>query len=144
MKKVKLKKKCCNEEYYGHFCNYCDKIFFSESFCCIRGGIKLLYQTYILNEYGYEKDILDCIKFIPIIFSLMFFLDVSCILFISKRRTIKNVIFSSYFIKESYGTFSFVIIGSLISILYYLIFLIFSHILYIIFLFLVFKRCQNK
>ena len=138
------KRICCNDYFFGHFCNYCDQIIIPDSYCCIRGGIKLLFQDNLLNgKYGYKEEIFDCIKFIPIIFFFIFFVNISCVLFVNKRRTIKNVIFSSYNLKDSYGTFSFLAICSLISILYYLIFLIFSNILYIIFLFLVFLRCRN-
>ena len=38
------KEKCCDVYEYGYICNYCGKIYYTSSLCCIKNGIKVSFE----------------------------------------------------------------------------------------------------
>ena len=49
------KKKCCDSYSYGYICNFCGKIFFDNSFCCIKTGFKISYEENLFKNISGNK-----------------------------------------------------------------------------------------
>jgi hypothetical protein len=136
------KKKCCDSYSYGYICNFCGKIFFDNSFCCIKTGFKISYEENLFNiEFN---DIRQYIIFFPIITYIIFLFNLFGALFYFRRTKIDNDDFSSYDQRNSkLWYFGQVLVGFSL-ILYSLIYAIPFLILYIVILIKIIKNKFSK
>ena len=129
--------KCCNYPNFGHICDYCKQIIFSDRYCCRKGALKKSITDILINgHYGLkEKNFIDCLKLLPLFFSLLFSICIFASLFFFLR--FKNS-FQCYGYKEkdiifvSFGLF--ILIAILFSFIYFFLFSVIHLIFFIIIL----------
>ena len=125
---------------YGHVCEYCGQIYFEDSLCCTKNGIKVACQKVLLNGQ-YFNSFRNWIKFFPFIFLFAFSMIFLWGLFFYRRMKYKNDIFSSFIRIETTYTIIVMLFSLFLIIIYSLIFSI-SYILFFI-IYLIYALIYN-
>ena len=136
------KNKCCDSYEYGYICNFCGKIYFEYSFCCIKNGIKVSCEDFLFNIE--LNEIHQYFFFFPIITYIIVLFNLFGALFYFRRTKIDNDDFSSYDQRDSKLWYFGQVLVGLSLILYSLIYAIPFLILYIVFLIKIIKNKFSK
>ncbi len=136
------KKICCDSFRYGFICNYCGKIFFTSSFCCLKNAIKVSYEFTI--EDIYNNSIILYLMLFPSISYIIFFSTFYEALFYGRRAKVENDEFSAYKNKNT-KLFQFGMIISCLSLLLFSLIYIFSFlVLYLVIIIILIKIKLSK
>ena len=129
----------CADKY---FCSYCGNIFYGDSYCCAKRGLKS--DFYICFFGPSSGDSLEAIKYIPLLFNIVFIGSIYFSLFLDRKLKVKYDEFSCYGFKSTKLSEFAIKIGYLFiflnSFLYFFVFII----IYFIYLILYFIETKKK
>ena len=136
------KKRCCNSYYYGFICNYCGKIFFTSSLCCLKNAIKVFYE--ITLEEIYNNSISLYLMLFPCFSYIIFFGIFNEAPFYGRRTKVENDEFFAYEDKNT-KLFQFGLIISCLSFFLFSLIYIFSFlVLYLVIIIISIKIKLSK
>ena len=128
---------CCNYLNYGKVCNYCGQLYFNDSDCCFKNSFITTKKYFFddLDDYKIKK--VNIIKYFPFFFFMIIINSISSGLFLERRKTVKDDIFSNYSSEDTKGIYAYNLSIVVSSFLYSIIFFIPHIILYIIYLIII-------
>ena len=86
--------KCCEDPNQKRICIYCGRIFYIESYCCLRNSIKYSFREYLLNGLYFCSCFGNhCIKSVPILFRFYFVETIIKAFFLRRQKEVDNYLF---------------------------------------------------
>ena len=124
----------CADKY---FCSYCGNIFYGDSYCCAKRGLKSVFYKFLFGPNNGE--FLYVFRFIPLIFNILFIGSIYFSLFLHRKYKVEDCEFSSYELKDTKLSNFAIIIAVLFillnSFLFFFAFII-IHLIYLILYFI--------
>ena len=133
----------CNSFLFDHICAFCGKQYRSYSFCCSKRG--LIDDFYFFFFDAFYTDFLDCGKYIPLIFNLIFIGIIFFSLFLHQKLKEGDKEFLTFSNKRTklsnFAKIIALLFALVLSFIYFFVFII----IYFIFLILYFtEKPKNK
>ena len=132
--------KCCENSHLEYICTYCGSVYYGDSYCCIKRGLKSDFREYLLDgSYSCTKGLYESAKAFPLVFHIAFSGTIFCALFLHRRGSNTLNINSSYETKDTSLSHIAKIIILLFILSYSILFYIPLSFIHFIYLYIFFK-----